>query len=206
MRKKTRTGLLITIVGGVVVAVATFLVPKLYPRVREFFKSAGDALSGLIQAQVPLWLLVLIPVCMLILVGLYRYFTIGISDENSVDLDLPENSYFRDSFDMFPGIEWEWTWLDGKPGWPKPSCRQCSTPLQYKVDRAGLVDVHHYGKQPVTASLVCKRCNSTLYSCVGDDGTIAALARDVRDGEIRSGRWKQTVERQRQSDADRASN
>ncbi|MEK6301679.1 MAG: hypothetical protein AABO41_13295 [Acidobacteriota bacterium] len=201
MRKKTRTGLLITIVGGVVAAVAAFFLPKVYPRALGFLRWARDALLGLIHIQVPLWLLVLIPLCIWIVVCLYRAAT-G-TDEKSVDL--PENSYLRDSFDEFPGIEWEWTWLDGKPGRPKPFCRRCSTALQRKVDRAGLVDVSYYGKQPITERLVCTRCNTTLYSYVGDEGTIVSLARDVRDGYLRSGRWKQRVEEQQQIAKDKAS-
>lgn len=202
MDKKTKRGLKVGLVTVSVGAVLTVVVPKLIQRRHDIVQWVEEFLSAIMalrHLKLPIWVPILLAALLWFLFALLRSRTRKIEESPQ---DPPEKSYVYDSFNEFPGIKWTWILVQGEPQKIVALCARCSTELYPAVHHARFVDVMLHDQPPTTMSLECEKCCSTLYSWLGAERKIYGQVRRLIEGNLRSGRAKEIVERRRQAEPD----
>lgn len=185
MTKKTKTLLAIAIIGSAIGGLIVIATVKTMRPVLALVKSLLEGTWHLLTStlSLPVWL---------ILVGaswiLFTLYLIAKVILLRAIEPQPYTYYFRDEF---WGLTWMWTYSGRTIDPPWCYCPSCETQLICVITAPPFYDTT---TQPRIA-ISCERCHRTLYEDEGDLHTVQGqIARQI-ERRIRTGEWKQVVER-----------
>ena len=172
------------VIGGVVAGVVLAIGGAVWAFAPNAWKWFTDLVSSVwahltSSASVPTWWLYV-----LYIAGAAWLVRIGLGVYAATSSNEPTSSDYRE--DRFFGAIWRWHYAHGGPAGTWAFCPTCDTVLVYSYQR-------DYGELKTTLS--CETCNRTVYSESGDKDDLVGKVHRQIDRRIRTGEWKNYVER-----------